>query len=229
MSHLRLVAVATLLALPPALTAQQATAPARTFYFIVDDLHVEFRDTIRVRALVQRIASDIVHEGDRFAVSSTGSPTIQLDVTTDPQRLTDATTRIAGSALKPYQFTESSESVEIAHRVHVALNTIRELLQNADDGSGPKVVVLISEGYDFDAAQEDLNEEFNNLALEANGVNARFYTLDPRRLVAQNPQASDPTGLAPHRQRMEATLRALSERTGGAYVQTISDLQGAAR
>jgi len=210
--------------------AQQTVPAARTLYFAIDDLHLAFRDTIRIRALFRKIAPDIVHEGDRFAVFFTASPTTQLDVTTDRSRLNDAAMRMTGAGLRPSQFIEGFERDEIVHRAHVALSRIGELLTMAGDDSNQKVVLLLSEGWDFDAAHADLTQELNTVISAANRVNARVYTLDPSRVVSPvSLVGGDPAALAPHRLRMEITLRTLSGRTGGVYAETISDLQGASQ
>ena len=55
--------------LPP--TRPVNDAAGRIFLFIVDDLHMDFRNTGRIRDLFKKMAKEMVHEGDMFGVVST--------------------------------------------------------------------------------------------------------------------------------------------------------------
>ena len=50
------------LAVPPARPA--ASDSGRIFFILIDDLHLDFRDTARVRDLFKRISSELIHDGD---------------------------------------------------------------------------------------------------------------------------------------------------------------------
>ena len=53
-------------------------AAGRIFVIFVDDLHLDFRNTGRIRDLFKRISTELVHEGDMFSVVSTG-PVLDRD------------------------------------------------------------------------------------------------------------------------------------------------------
>ncbi|HUU35088.1 MAG TPA: hypothetical protein VMW48_13580, partial [Vicinamibacterales bacterium] len=54
-------------------------AAGRIFLIIVDDLHLDFRNTGRIRNLFKRISSTLVHEGDMFGIVSTGPSSLAID------------------------------------------------------------------------------------------------------------------------------------------------------
>ena len=47
-------------------------AAGRIFLIFVDDLHLDFRNTPRIRQLFQKIAKELIHDGDMFGIVSTG-------------------------------------------------------------------------------------------------------------------------------------------------------------
>jgi len=130
-------------------------AAGRIICFIVDDLHVDFRDTVRVRNLFKQLAKELVHEGDLFGIVSTGTSSIAIDLTYDRTRMDEAANRITGGGLKPSEIIQQSATgetpQEVLHRAHVAFETAYDLLKNLESAHNRrKAVVLISGGYDFD-------------------------------------------------------------------------------
>src|SRR5262245_37699839 len=73
----------------------------RIFLVFIDDLHLQFHQSGRVRSLVQKIGKELIHEGDMFGVVSSGPSSISITMTNDRKRLDDAWKKIAGSGLKP--------------------------------------------------------------------------------------------------------------------------------
>ena len=139
--------------LPP--TRPVNDAAGRIIIFVVDDLHLDFRDTHRVRGLFRKMAKELVHEGDLFGIVSTGTSSIAIDLTYDLSRMEEAANRITGGGLKPSEIIQQSASgetpQEVMHRANVAFETVYEMLTNlAQTQNRRKAVVLISNGYDFD-------------------------------------------------------------------------------
>ena len=73
----------------------------RIFLFFVDDLHLQFHNTGRVRELFKKISKELVHEGDMFGIVSSGPSSIAVDMTYDKKRLDEAIKKMAGNELKP--------------------------------------------------------------------------------------------------------------------------------
>ncbi|MBI4476286.1 MAG: VWA domain-containing protein [Acidobacteria bacterium] len=143
--------------LPPARPTNDAAG--RIFLFIVDDLHLDFRNTGRIKDLFKRISKTLVHEGDMFGIVSTGPSSLAIDLTYDRKRLDDAIKRISGSGLKPQEIIEGPESAdgpsEVRYRAHVAFSTAWDIMQNLERvHNRRKAVIYVSNGYDFNPFPE---------------------------------------------------------------------------
>ena len=57
--------------LPPPRPTNDASG--RIFLILVDDLHMDFRNTGRIRDIFKKIRKKLIHDGDMFAIVSTGS------------------------------------------------------------------------------------------------------------------------------------------------------------
>jgi len=71
--------------LPP--SRPKTDVSGRIFLFFVDDLHLQFHNTGRVRDLFKRISKELVHDGDMFGIVSSGPSSIAVDMTYDKARL----------------------------------------------------------------------------------------------------------------------------------------------
>src|SRR4029079_6710538 len=81
--------------LPPPRPTNDASG--RIFLILVDDLHMDFRNTGRIRDLFKKISKELVHDGDLFGIVSTGPSSIEQDMTYDRKRLDEAISKIAGN------------------------------------------------------------------------------------------------------------------------------------
>jgi VWFA-related protein len=131
----------------------------RIFLFFVDDLHLQFQNSGRVRELFKKIAKNLVHDGDLFGIVSSGPSSIAIDMTYDRRRLDEAINKIAGSGLKPSEIINrgsgSEGPTELRYNAHVAFSTMREGLENLEKvHNRRKALVWVSEGYDFNPFQE---------------------------------------------------------------------------
>ena len=228
-------------------------AAGRIIIFVIDDLHLNARDTPRLRQLFRQMAKELVHDGDLFGVVSTGTSSIAIDLTYDLTRMEEAANKIAGSSLRPSEILQQSSSgqvpQEVMHRANVAFETIYQMLGNLQNAQHRrKAVVLISNGYDFDpfaatrAANSDpllnLGTQFNDadlvgrlaeLTRQANRVNATVYAFDPRGLVAGQDidEPVDPVEWATHLRKTQDSLRVIADLTGGFAVVNTNDFASA--
>jgi len=158
--------------LPP--SRPRTDVSGRIFLFFVDDLHLQFHNTGRIRDLFKRISKELVHEGDMFGIVSSGPSSIAIDMTYDKTRLDEAIKKIAGSELKPTEIINGSSGAEgpseVRYRAHVAFSTVNDLLNNLDSvHNRRKALVYVSDGYDFNPFQD-----------------ARLGLMDPNSPFAQN-------------------------------------------
>ena len=138
--------------LPPARPKNDAAG--RIFLFFVDDLHMNFRDTPRIRQLFKKMSTMLVHEGDMFGIVSTGTSSIAIDMTYDRKRMDEAINKISGSALKPSEIIEAPQGAEgpseLRYRAHVAFSTAYDIVRNLEKVQNRrKAVIYVSNGYDF--------------------------------------------------------------------------------
>src|SRR5688500_3454459 len=131
----------------------------RIFLFFVDDLHLQFQQSGRVRQLFEKISKLLIHEGDLFGIVSSGPSSISVDMTYDRKRLEDAIKKIHGDGLKPSEIIQrgsgSEGPTELRHRAHVAFSTMLEALNNLEKVTNRrKALVWVSEGYDFNPFQD---------------------------------------------------------------------------
>src|SRR5258706_8597937 len=120
--------------LPPVRRVQDTSG--RIFVFFVDDLHLQFQSSGRVREVFKKIAKNLVHEGDLFGIVSSGPSSISIDMTYDKKRLDEAITKISGSGLKPSEIIQrisgSEGPTELRYNAHVAFTTMREAFDNLE-------------------------------------------------------------------------------------------------
>jgi len=139
--------------LPPSRPASDAAG--RIFLIFVDDLHLDFRNTGRIRDLFKKISDELVHEGDMFGIVSTGPSSISIDLTYDRRRLTEAIKKISGSALAPKDILDVPEGSqgppEVRHRAHVAFSTAGDMMRQLEQvHNRRKAFIYVSNGYDLD-------------------------------------------------------------------------------
>jgi len=154
-------------------------ASGRIFLFFVDDLHMQFDNTARVRQLFKKIAQELVHDGDLFGVVSSGPSSIAIDMTYDKNRLNDAIEKIHGGGMTPVEIIETGVGrggpSELRYRANVAFATMTEALTNLERvNNRRKALVWVSEGYDFNPFQE-----------------SRFGLRDPSSPFVQNQTAEE--------------------------------------
>src|ERR1700676_3231756 len=138
--------------LPP---VRQATdiSSGRIFVFFIDDLHMQFQNTIRIRDIFKQATKLLVHDDDMFSIVSSGPSSISVGLTYDKKRLDEAINKIMGSELKPDEIINgvgSNGLAELRYRSHVAMSTVTDLLENLEKvHNRRKAVIYVSDGYDF--------------------------------------------------------------------------------
>jgi VWFA-related protein len=139
-------------------------AAGRIFLIFIDDLHLEFRQTPRLRQLIKDMLRTLIHDGDMFGIVSTGHSSISEQLTYDRQILESAIERMTGGGLRPTEIIQaqagSQGPTELRHRAHVAFSTAYDLMRNLEKVQNRrKAVIYISSGYDFDPFEQGRLEE----------------------------------------------------------------------
>ncbi|MFB3855063.1 MAG: VWA domain-containing protein [Vicinamibacterales bacterium] len=138
--------------LPPSRPTNDAAG--RILLLFVDDLHLDFRNTGRIRELFKTIKKELIHEGDMFGIVSTGPSSLAIDLTYDARRIDEAIKRISGGGLRPSEIIQGPESAdgpsEVRYRAQVAFATASDIMRNLEQvRNRRKAVIFVSEGYDF--------------------------------------------------------------------------------
>jgi VWFA-related protein len=140
--------------LPPPRRAAVEDISGRVFVFFVDDLHLAFQSTPRVRLLFEKIERTLVHDGDLFGIVSSGPSSISVQLTYDRRRLEEAIDKMTGDELKPEDIINATGGTGgptvLRYRARVAMSTVIELLNNLEQvHNRRKALVYLSDGYDF--------------------------------------------------------------------------------
>ena len=148
-------------------------ASGRLFIIFIDDLHLYFRNTGRIRDLFKKVADELIHEGDMFAIVSSGPASIEIPLTYDRRRLDEALKKVTGGGLAPKDILEAPEGAEgppeIRYRAHTAMSTVYDMLRGLEQvHNRRKAIIYISNGYDFnpfsDSRRKIMNERFQRLS-----------------------------------------------------------------
>jgi VWFA-related protein len=161
--------------LPPPRPTNDASG--RIFMIFVDDLHMDFRNTGRIRDLFKKIEKELIHEGDLFGIVSTGPSSIAIDMTYDRKRLDEAINKISGAGLKPDEIISTPDGSqgppEVRYRAHVAFSTAYDVLQNLEQvHNRRKAFIYVSNGYDFDPFSKSRAKEANSRFSSMSGTNS---------------------------------------------------------
>jgi VWFA-related protein len=185
--------------LPP--TRPRNDISGRIFVFFVDDQHLQFHNTGRVRQLFEKFAKELIHDGDMFGMVSSGPSSISMQMTYDKTRFLDAIKKITGNELKPEDIINGSSGPggpsEVRYRARVAFSTVEETLKNLEQvHNRRKALVYVSDGYDFtpfqDArlglmrpdspfAQNEISRSQNSAAAQGDGSNDPTRDLEGKR------------------------------------------------
>ena len=168
---------------PPAmegiiLPASKPTSDAagRIWLIFVDDLHLDFTNTARIKSLFKQISKELVHEGDMFGIVSSGPSSLSIDLTYDRKRLDEAIDKISGAGLKPSEILDAPLGTngpsEVRYRAHVAFDTAYGIMKNLESvHNRRKAFVYVSNGYDFNPFSQTRakNDAARNQEMNPNG------------------------------------------------------------
>lgn len=186
---------ASVIALVVVLSGAVAGQPESIQWLILlDDMHVGFIETGRLRDVVRAIRRDLVRSGDRCVVRCTGpSCTAGKDAPRTCEELADWR-RAVGSGLKEEdQLLARAEHrpKELIYRAEIALTAAEALLRDAS-ATVPGVLLYVSDGYLSEATP---TERLFTLAADAAARGVRVFPItftrrdyDPRRNPTITPE-----------------------------------------
>ena len=202
-----------------------------TWIIFVDDLHLDFRNTGRIRNMVKTIAAELIREEDQFAIVSSGPSSLAVDPTADRAVLSSSIRKITGNALKYEDMQTGYGPAEVRYRASIAVTTARSVLANAPRLSGRKAMLYISNGSSFDAlpdqterprspagppafTRSQIHEQLAELTTTATHSEVRIFAIDPWAVFG-DPLAVTSTGWETHRSATTTFLRSIADKTAG--------------
>ncbi|MGH9349630.1 MAG: VWA domain-containing protein [Vicinamibacterales bacterium] len=131
-----------------------ADEAGRVLLIFVDDAHLEALSSHHVRALLEKVATTLVHDGDLVSLVTTGTSSVSVPLTYDRKLIDAAIEKIAGNGLTFLDITQLSEGPSgpanlrqrAANSFATAYQTINELERVKNKR---KAMIWVSQGYDF--------------------------------------------------------------------------------
>ena len=206
---------AAVLAVPSAAASRGATPaqgvdPAAAVWLIfIDDLHLDFPATGRLKDLFKKVSSELVREGDLVGVASTGPSSIAIDLTRDRRRLSRALEKMSGAGLKPSEIlavpdrysSQVRQGVhvtvpddypsEVRYRAHVTFDTAYGVLKMlARVPNTHKAFIYISNGYYFDVWPGTPRSDTNPFSVKDNEISLERLRAEVAELMDQAKRAN---------------------------------------
>ncbi len=196
-----------------------ATTQSGTLWLIfLDDLHVDFRSTGYLRALLRTVVDGLVQVGDVVGSVSTGPSSISIDLTDDRQRILNGIGKATGSAMAPADIfrvsqQNSTQPDEVLYRVAVSVSTAFDVVARLGKVKHPrKAFIYVSSGYYIDLPPDGrvmgsnaglvaprplfkdltvagVRNDLFSLMDESSRSNVKVFAVDSRRLA--NPTQPD--------------------------------------
>lgn len=177
--------------------------PAVSWLIFVDDLHLDFRNTGRLRTMVRTILNELPIEGEAVAMFASGPSRVSVAPTTDRAQLENEVRKLTGSGLKPADIMAAPGDHELRYRAGVAQARVGELLASASAATGRRTaLVYISNGYSNGTHPE-----------LPTGSSATVFALDARLLAGDS--TLDRVTWPEHWAATRDSLRALAAPSGG--------------
>ena len=236
----------------PAAAQSPAVAPAQppvTWLIFIDDLHLDFRNTGRIRDALKTIAAQLLAEDDRFAIISSGPSGVAVDLTSDRELLNGAIRRTTGNALRFSDVLDRNGAAEANYRASIALATVKSLIDAPSLPFGSKALLYISNGYDFeilpDAApmpmprgqrtstRAEVRAQLTELRAAATNASVRVFAIDPRVAINGSDLDAQQPEWASHQEAKRTALRSISENgfaiVDGDFVKQLKQIADAVR
>ena len=145
------LALAATIAVSLPLAASRVQSTAAVWLIVIDDLHIEFQSSGRLRTMLNAVVEALVVKGDYSSAVSTGPSTIAVDPATDRAPLLSRFKAASGSAMDwtsiERNLHDEARPSEAHYRAAVSLATAEEAVMNlAKVSSQVKVVVYVSDG-----------------------------------------------------------------------------------
>jgi hypothetical protein len=221
-----LLVIGILMALGNQATSHGEPRPATpvTWLIFVDDLHIDFRNTGRIREFLKAAAATLMREGDTVVMRTSGPSFLAIGPSSDRAVIDAAIMKVSGAGLQPYAISDLAKDLagELDVRLTITFSTAATLLETgAEARDRQRAMLYISNGYESERSRA-LATMFARAAQQAQvmvfAVNAGALAVKPM---------NDPRVDADSWKQMvaarRATPRSIAEPTGGsAFVDDVN-------
>lgn len=203
----------------PGPTDSQPEASVLWLVFI-DDLHLHFTDTGRIRKMLRAAIEALVVKGDLFAVGCSGPSCEPIAATSDRHALERAASGATGNALRASDIVRTSQQAagwnEVRYRAQHAMKAAGALLDESLRAMPDRAAMLyVSNGYS--GADADTSAALSALQERGRRQGVPIFTLDPR-LLDDGPRpdaALDASAWHDYWSSSRTSLETLAASTGG--------------
>jgi hypothetical protein len=154
--------------------------------FFVDDLHIAFVQTGRLRDLLRTAAKELIQEGDRYLFRAPGPSAVPLTkaLTADRESITSVIKMMSGNGLKARDISMSHSGTpstnEVLYRANVSLDAAEEAVYAlTGDAARRQAIIYVSSGYDI-VTFPALEERIRAFARRARENNITIFAIDWR-------------------------------------------------
>jgi hypothetical protein len=123
-----------------------ASAPV-TWLILVDDLHIDFRDTGYLRNLLRSLATELIRDGDSFAIRSSGPSALSVALTSSRAAFDAVLSKVEGNELARGDCLGIDMDDELRYRAQLAGTAAAEMFNNLPKENRPAALLYISDGY----------------------------------------------------------------------------------
>lgn len=199
-------------------TAAAQTPEPRTFLLIVDDLHIDFRQTPRVRKFLQDLSKSARDE-DTWTLVTTGSSAVKSDPKQGATHIRQAISRVTGNALKVREeldaFGDQDHAAVVRRRASLTDIKIGQAISQAADRGALLSIVYLTGGYD--ARMVPAMSEVVRATADARARLIIVSAFDIAPLLDPIPDVR-PDEWAAYIEATRQSLRTLADLTGGSLV-----------
>jgi hypothetical protein len=158
--------------------------------FLVDDLHIAFAQTGRLRDLLRIAARELIQDGDRYLFRASGPSAVSRTTAMSDDRESIASTinSMTGNGLKAFDIAFAPSNDEVVYRANIALDAALEAVYAlTGDAARRQAIIYVSSGYDI-VTFPALEERIRALARRARENNITIFAIDWRSFELPDPR-----------------------------------------
>jgi hypothetical protein len=195
--------------------AQSLQAGPVAWMLFFDDMHLDFRNTGRLRTFARTVVNELAEEGDLFAIRTSGPSAVLTDFSASGDLLPHLK-KLAGNGLRPSDIIVGFNSADREERYRTDVSLSAAISATAALGQADHArrgLIYISNGYPFDVAAL---AEGRALAHVAASNSVRIFVVDGRVLdLDEGNEGPTPPEWTDYLTAARTSLRIIAEQSGG--------------